>query len=98
MPKFTVSNIISNSLIINELYRKCVLLTGGLEVSFGIFLLTVPRRYFFCGSNVFCMSCICHDFASVHGYLGCLVVTCWERADLLALVCDVSVFRLRCGT
>ena len=32
------------------------------------------------------MSCDCHDFASVHC---CLVVTCWERADLLALVCDV---------
>ena len=32
------------------------------------------------------MSCGCHAFASVHC---CLVVTCWERADLLALVCDV---------
>ena len=32
------------------------------------------------------MSCVCHAFASVHC---CLVVTCWERADLLALVCDV---------
>ena len=32
------------------------------------------------------MSCDCHAFASVHCYL---VVTCWERADLLALVCDV---------
>ena len=33
-----------------------------------------------------CMSCVCHAFASVH----CRVwVTCWERADLLALVCDV---------
>ena len=32
------------------------------------------------------MSCDCHAFASVHC---CLVVTCWERADLLALVCDV---------
>ena len=32
------------------------------------------------------MSCDCHAFASVHI---CLVVTCWERADLLALVCDV---------
>ena len=29
------------------------------------------------------MSCVCHAFASVHC---CLVVTCWERADLLALV------------
>ena len=31
-----------------------------------------------------CMSCVCHAFASVHC---CLVVTCWKRADLLALVC-----------
>ena len=33
------------------------------------------------------ISCDCHAFASVHC---CLVVTCWERADLLALVCDVN--------
>ena len=32
------------------------------------------------------MSCVFHAFASVHY---CLVVTCCERADLLALVCDV---------
>ena len=32
------------------------------------------------------MSCDCHAFASVHC---CFVVTCWERADLLAHVCDV---------
>ena len=31
------------------------------------------------------MICIYHAFASVHC---CLVVTCWGRADLLALVCD----------
>ena len=47
--------------------------------------LTVPRRYSFCGSFVLFMSCVCHAFASVHC---CLVVTCCERADLLALVCD----------
>ena len=51
-----------------------------------IFLLTVPRCYFFCGSFVLFMSCVCQPFMSVHC---CLVVTCWERADLLALVCDV---------
>ena len=34
------------------------------------------------------MSCVCHAFASVHR---CLVVTCWERADLLALVCNVKL-------
>ena len=32
------------------------------------------------------MSCVCHAFMSVHY---CLVITCWERADLLALVSDV---------
>ena len=32
------------------------------------------------------MNCNCHAFVSVHC---CLVVTCWEWADLLALVCDV---------
>ena len=31
---------------------------------------------------------VCHDFASAHC---CLVVTCWERADLLALVCGVKL-------
>ena len=51
-----------------------------------IFLLTVTRRYFFCGPFVLFMSCVCHAYASVHCYL---VVTCWERADHLALVCDV---------
>ena len=30
------------------------------------------------------MSCVCHAFASVHG---CLVVTCWERADLVVFNC-----------
>ena len=38
-----------------------------------------------------CYLCLvfCHAFASVHC---CLVITCWERADLLALVCDFCVF------
>ena len=30
------------------------------------------------------MSCVSYSFASVHF---CLVVTCWERANLLALFC-----------
>ena len=33
----------------------------------------------------FFVSCVSHAFAFVHC---CLVVTCWERADLLALVGD----------
>ena len=32
--------------------------------------------------------CVCHAFVSAHC---CLVVTCWERADLLALVCGVKL-------
>ena len=32
--------------------------------------------------------CVYHAFASAHC---CLVVTCWERADLLALVCGVKL-------
>ena len=39
--------------------------------------------------------CVSHAFASVHC---CLVVTCWERADLLALVGDVyCIVTLPCG-
>ena len=35
---------------------------------------------------MFFMSCVSHDFVSVHC---CLVVTCWESADLLSYVGDV---------
>ena len=50
-------------------------------------LLRVPRWYFFCGSFMFfCLVCAMHLYVSVYM---CLVVTCWERADLLALVCGV---------
>ena len=34
------------------------------------------------------MSCVCYAFTSAHC---CLVVPCWERVDLLALVFDVFV-------
>ena len=37
-------------------------------------------------SFVFFVSCVSHAFTYVHC---CLVVTCWERTDLLALVGDV---------
>ena len=49
---------------------------------------SVKYIYFYCGSLVLFMSCVCHAFVSVHC---CLVVTRWERADLLALV-----FTLNC--
>ena len=35
---------------------------------------------------MFFVSCVSHAYASVHC---CLVVTYWERADLLALVVEV---------
>ena len=34
------------------------------------------------------ISCVFHAFASVHCYV---VVTCWEKAVLLILVCDVQL-------
>ena len=49
-----------------------------------ISLLTVPRRCFFYGPFLLFLSCfVMLACASV---CWCLVVTCWERADLLALV------------
>ena len=47
-------------------------------------LLTVPRRYFFCGSFVFlfCLVFAMSLYASVYM---CFVVACWEGAGLLAL-------------
>ena len=50
-----------------------------------IFLLTVPRRCFFCGSFMLFLSCFVRFSCTSVNW--CLVVTCWERADLLALVC-----------
>ena len=46
----------------------------------------LPRQYLFCGSFVFFVPCVSHAFAPVHC---CLLVSCWERADLLAHVGDV---------
>ena len=51
-----------------------------------IFLLTVPRQCFFCGSFLLFIFHVCHAFLSVRCSL---LVNCWERAVLLALVCDI---------
>ena len=67
-----------------------------------IFLLTIPRRCFLCGSFMLFLSCFCYmlSWASVYW---CLVVTCWERADLSFVKsnCEVVTFPLvswvRCG-
>ena len=38
---------------------------------------------------VFVLSCVCYILCT--SVYMCFVVTCWERADLLALVCGVTV-------
>ena len=63
--------------------------------------LSPPVKYFTDRSKavlLFWIVCViyvlfCHAFASIHC---CLVVNCCDRADLLALVCDVVVTFL-CG-
>ena len=49
---------------------------------------TVPRRYFFCGSFMF-LFCLVFAMSFCASVYMCFAVTCWERADLLALVCGV---------
>ena len=68
----------------------------------GCFLL---RRYFFFGSFMF-LFCLVFAMSLCASVYMCIVVTCWERADLLALVCGVNcefvtfplVSWVRCGT
>ena len=77
----------------SSLYVRVVKAVVRLHVFEGLttnrMLSTVPRRYLLCGSFVLFMSCVVHAFASVYC---CLVVTCWERADLLAFVSEVLLF------
>ena len=66
---------------------------------------SIPRRYFFCGSFMF-LFCFVFALSLCASVYMCFVVTCWERADLLALVCGVYcefvtfplVSWVRCGT
>ena len=57
---------------------------GTIELVYALllFLLTVPRRCFFCGSFLLFMFRVCHAFLSDHCSL---VITCWDRANLLAM-------------
>ena len=48
----------------------------------------VPWRYFFCGSFMF-LFCLVFAMSLCASVYMCFVVTCWETADLLALVCGV---------
>ena len=42
-----------------------------------------------CFCFVLCLLCVCGRL-----FIMCFVVTCWERADLLALVCGVLTVSL----
>ena len=67
--------------------------------------LCIQRRYFFCGSFMF-LFCLVFAMSLCESFYMCFVVTCWERADLLALVCGFCcefvtfplVSWVRCGT
>ena len=70
-----------------------------------LWILTIPRRYFFCGSFMF-LFCLVFAMSLCASVYMCFLVTCWERADLLAIVCGVYcefvtfplVSWVRCGT
>ena len=47
------------------------------------------RSDFFCGSFMF-LFCLVFAMSLCASVYMCFVVTCWERADLLALVCGVQ--------
>ena len=60
-----------------------------------VFLLTVPRRWFFCGSFLLVVLHVGVCFAVMS--VSCsLVVTCWERADLFAVVIVVFCHFPKC--
>ena len=55
-----------------------------LDLKVYVFLLTIPWRCFFCGPFLLLMFRVCHAILS--SIFCSLVVTCLERADLLALL------------
>ena len=52
----------------------------------GIILGVILRRYFFCGSFFLFMFYVCLYYIVLFVPYG-LVITCWESADLLAILC-----------
>ena len=76
-----------------------------LDLKVYVLLLTIPWRCFFCGSFLLLMLRVCH--AILLSIYCSLVVTCLERADLLALLyvviyCVLSLHNgvswVKCGT
>ena len=83
-------------------FNRSFVATGANLIQFNV---ETPRRYFFCGSFMF-LFCLVFAMSLCTSVYMCFVVTCWERADLLALVlcgyCEFVTFPLvswvRCGT
>ena len=74
-----------------QIVSKCYQQVGKVAVpkkklSPPVFVLTVPRRCFFCGSLLLFIFhvCLCYTGLSVPCNL---VSTCWNRADLLTFLC-----------
>ena len=71
-------------------------------MKYKIFLLTVPRRYFFV--DHLCYFCCVFVMLLCASVYCCLVVTCKERADLLFVMSNFGfvtfplVSWIRCGT
>ena len=70
------------------------------------FLLNIPRQCFFGGSFSLFMFHVCLYY-TVFSVPCSIVITCWERSDLLVLLCVMEpcnlpsyhmVSRVRCGT
>ena len=58
-------------------------------------LLTVRKQCFFGGFVLLFMLHVCLCYAVL--YVPCSrVITCWERADLFALLCDVLLYFCHC--
>ena len=51
-----------------------------------IFLLTAPRRYFFCESVLLFMFYVCLCYAVLSSFPFSLLIICWERTDLFVLL------------
>ena len=64
---------------------KICIVFGHTQIIFCFFFFT---KYFFCGSFMF-LFCLVFAMSLCASIYMCFVVTCWERADLLALVCGV---------
>ena len=79
------------------MYIMCIFASSNMfKPSSNQFLMTAARRYFFCGPFLLFVFHVCYVVLSVH----CgLVVTCWERAEIMTLLfvmfsCVMSLFHM----